>query len=79
MKKIKVLGSEMCSTCTKLKDKISKLIAENNLDAEVEKVTNIEEILKYGIMSTPALVIDEDVKCFGRTPNDKELQEWIIK
>ncbi|MCP4395300.1 MAG: thioredoxin family protein [Alphaproteobacteria bacterium] len=77
MKNIKVLGSENCSTCTNLKDKIAKLVEEKGLDVKVEKVTDIVEVMKYGVMSSPAVVIDDDVKCAGRLPNDKELDEWL--
>ena len=77
MKNIKVLGSECCSTCTNLKDKIAKMVIEQAIDAKVEKVTDICEVMKYGVMSAPAVVIDEKVKCAGRTPTDKELNEWL--
>ncbi len=77
MKKIVVLGSENCSTCTNLKDKIAKMVTEQNIQAEVSKVTDIVEVMKHGVMSVPAVVIDGEVKCVGRIPNDKELSSWL--
>lgn len=77
MKLIKILGSEKCSTCTKLKDKITAMIEAQKLDASVEKVTDISQVMKYSIMSSPALVIDEEVMCFGRVPSDEELKNWL--
>ncbi|MCV6598937.1 MAG: thioredoxin family protein, partial [Alphaproteobacteria bacterium] len=65
---IKVLGSDCCSTCSNLKSAIEKIIVDKEVDATVEKVTDIAEVMKYGVMSTPAVVIDEEVKCSGRSP-----------
>jgi len=77
MKNIKVLGSDCCVTCTNLKDKIAKMIDDKGIDAEVVKITDIVEVMKYGVMSAPAVVIDEEVKCAGRLPSDDELKEWL--
>ncbi|MBP7709670.1 MAG: thioredoxin family protein [Rickettsiales bacterium] len=77
MKLIKVLGSEKCSTCTKLKDKIAAMIEAQKLDASVEKITDIAQVMTYGVMSSPAVVIDEEVVCFGRVPSDEELENWL--
>jgi len=77
MKNIKVLGSGCCSACTNLKDKITQLVADKGIEANVEKVTDIVEVMKYGVMSAPAVVIDEEVKCSGRVPKDSELEEWL--
>ncbi len=77
MKKVVVLGSENCVTCTNLKDKIAKMVSDKNIPAEVSKVTDIVEVMKYGVMSVPGLVIDGQVKCSGRIPSDKELNSWL--
>lgn len=77
VKSIKVLGSDCCSNCTNLKNKIEEIIKENNLSIDVQKVTDIVEVMKYGVMSAPAVVIDEKVKCSGRIPSDKELNKWL--
>lgn len=79
VKSIKVLGSDCCTNCTNLKNKIVKLVNEKSLSIEVEKIIDIVEIMKYGVMSAPAVVIDEKVKCSGRIPSDKELNDWIFK
>jgi len=77
MKNIKVLGSDGCANCTNLKKQIETFISENQIDATVEKVTDIVEIMKYGIMSTPGVVIDEEVKCSGRNPTIQEIDQWL--
>ncbi|MCT4552192.1 MAG: thioredoxin family protein [Alphaproteobacteria bacterium] len=79
MKNIKVLGAEMCSSCSNLKDHIEKFVKDNNVEATVEKITDIAVVMSYGVMSAPAVVVDEEVKCFGRSPSDDELKEWILK
>lgn len=77
MKNIKVLGADGCKTCTNLKEKIAKMIESRGIEATVEKVNDIIKIMNYGVMSTPAVVVDEEVKCSGRLPSEKELEEWI--
>ncbi|PKN79957.1 MAG: hypothetical protein CVU48_03380 [Candidatus Cloacimonetes bacterium HGW-Cloacimonetes-1] len=62
---IKVLGSG-CSKCKKLEENVRKALAENAIAASVEKVTNLTDIMGYGVMSTPALVIDEKVVSSGK-------------
>jgi len=62
---IKVLGSG-CSKCKKLEENVLKAVKESGVDAVVEKVTDLQTIMKYGVMSTPALVVDEVVKSTGR-------------
>ncbi len=62
---IKVLGSG-CSKCKKLEENVRKAVAEKGLEATVEKVTDLKVIMSYGVMSTPALIIDEKVVSAGR-------------
>ena len=64
---IKVLGSG-CANCQNLEHATRAALAELDLDAEVEHVTDPGEIASYGVMRTPALVIDEDVVLSGRVP-----------
>ena len=73
---IKVLGSG-CSKCNKLAEKVHSLIDANGIAAEVEKITDIPTIMKYGVLSTPALVINEKVKVYGHIPSDKDILTWI--
>ncbi|MCK4956134.1 MAG: TM0996/MTH895 family glutaredoxin-like protein [Candidatus Cloacimonetes bacterium] len=62
---IKVLGSG-CTKCVKLFDNVKQAVAEMEIDAEVIKVNEIKEIISYGVMSTPALVVDEKVVSTGK-------------
>ncbi len=74
--KIKVLGTG-CPKCRKLYSEAEKAIASSGVKAELEKVEKIEEIIKYGVMATPGLVIDEEVKASGRVPQGREIISWI--
>ncbi len=76
MKKIKILGSG-CKKCTTLEAKVRELVEQNNLDASVEKVTDLNEMIDYGIMMTPGLVINEKVVSTGIIPKDDKIIEWI--
>ena len=73
---IKILGSG-CSKCKTLNAKVLELVAKNNLPATVEKVEDIMEIMKYGILSTPGLVINEKIKSVGNVPKDEQILSWI--
>jgi small redox-active disulfide protein 2 len=74
--KIEVLGTG-CSKCKKTKEIIEKVLKQNGIEAEVIKVEDIEAILNYGVMVTPAVVIDGEVKLAGRVPDEKEVRKWI--
>jgi small redox-active disulfide protein 2 len=65
---IKVLGSG-CANCQKLEGLAAKAVADLGIDAEIVKVTDIGQIMAYGVMSTPALVVDEELKLAGRVPS----------
>lgn len=73
---IKILGSG-CASCKKLEENTRKAVATLGLDAGVEKVTDIKEIMAYGVMKTPALVVDEKVKIMGRVPSPDEIQKYL--
>lgn len=73
---IKILGSG-CPKCKRLEQLTKEVLAEMNLQADVEKVTSMDEIMAYDILSTPALVINEDVACFGRIPSKQEIHDWL--
>lgn len=70
---IKVLGS-CCGNCKKLEALTRQAVDELGIDAEVIHVTEIADIMAYGIMSTPALVVDEQVKIAGRVPSLAEIK-----
>ena len=63
--KIEVLGPG-CQKCKQLAANVGEAVGELNIQTEIEKVTDIDKITEYGIMMTPALVVDEEVKSAGR-------------
>jgi small redox-active disulfide protein 2 len=75
---VKVLGMG-CSNCKNLERVTRDALAELNLDANVEKVEDLQKIMAYGVMRTPALVINEKVALYGRVPGIPELKEIIQK
>jgi small redox-active disulfide protein 2 len=74
--KIKVLGPG-CPKCKKLYIEAQKAVATSGEKVDLEKVEKIDEIMKYGVMMTPALVLDEEVKASGRIPPSTEIALWI--
>jgi small redox-active disulfide protein 2 len=73
---IKVLGTG-CAKCHQLEENTKKAVAELGLDASIEKVENIKDIMRYGVMKTPALVVDEKVKIMGRVPSPDEIKKYL--
>ena len=73
---IKILGIG-CSKCEKLEKNLETALEELNIGADIEKVEDLEVIVSYGVMSTPALVIDGEVKSIGKIPKVKELKEML--
>ncbi|WP_373481912.1 thioredoxin family protein [Acetobacterium sp.] len=73
---IKVLGPG-CKNCKKLEANTREALKELGIEATIEKVESMEEIMTYGIMSTPALVVDEQVKFSGKIPSVKELKKYL--
>lgn len=73
---IKVLGPG-CKNCKKLEANTREALKELGIEAAIEKVESMEEIMAYGIMSTPALVVDEQVKFSGKIPSVKELKKYL--
>jgi small redox-active disulfide protein 2 len=76
--KIEILGTG-CSKCNKTKEVIEKVLKSTGVKAEVVKVEDIETILKYGVMITPAVVVDGDVKIVGKVPDEKEIKKWVTQ
>jgi small redox-active disulfide protein 2 len=74
--KIKVLGTG-CAKCKLLYAEAQKAVTAAGIGVELEKVEKIDDIMKYGVMMTPALVIDEQVKSSGRIPPSAEIVAWI--
>ena len=75
---IKVLGPG-CSRCEELKKRTVNVLAEQNIVANLEKIEDIQQMIAYGILSTPALVINGKVKCAGRIPRPEEIKRWIVE
>ena len=75
---IKVLGTG-CAKCKSLEKVTKKAVEELNLDATVEKVEDIQKIMEYAVMRTPALVINEKVVLFGQLPKVSELKDILSK
>jgi small redox-active disulfide protein 2 len=73
---IKILGVG-CSRCKKLEQQVRDLVAKNNINTGIEKVTEIQDMMKYGIMATPGLVINEKLKSSGIVPKDEQILNWI--
>ncbi|RXA20440.1 thioredoxin family protein [Methanosarcina sp. MSH10X1] len=76
--KIEILGTG-CSKCKKTKEKIEKLLKQTGVEAEVIKVEDIEKIMSYSVMVTPAVVIDGDIKLAGKVPDEKDVRKWIAQ
>lgn len=74
--KIEVLGTG-CPNCKKLEDNVRKAVEESKKKAEIVKVTDIGKIVEYGVMSTPALVIDGKVRYSGKIPGKDEIKKWL--
>jgi len=73
---ISILGSG-CPKCKQLEENARKAVEELKIKAEIEKVTDVGEIVDYGVMSTPAIVIDGEVKASGRIPTVEEIKSWL--
>lgn len=73
---IKILGTG-CPKCKRLEQTARKAAAEAGIDATFVKVTDVSEIMTYPITSTPALVVDGEVKCSGRLPGKDEVIGWL--
>ena len=73
---IKILGTG-CPKCKKLEESAVKAIENSGIDATVEKVTSINDIMNYGVMMTPSLVIDEKVVSMGKVLSADEIEKLI--
>lgn len=73
MKKIQILGTG-CPKCKKLTQNAEAAAKVLGIEYEIEKVTDINEIMKFGVMMTPALVVDGEVKLVGKVPSPDEIE-----
>lgn len=76
--RIQILGTG-CPKCRALASNTEKAVKELGIDAEVEKVTGIQDILKYEILMMPGLVIDGEIKAAGRVPSTDEIKELLAQ
>ena len=74
--KIEILGAG-CAKCNNLTDLVNQVVDLMKIEAEVEHVTDMGKILNYGIMMTPALIVEGKTKCVGRVPSADEIKNWI--
>ncbi len=76
MKRIQILGTG-CPKCSKLAANAEAAAKELGLVCEIEKVTDIEAIMSFNVMMTPALVIDGEIKAVGKVPSKDEIKEML--
>lgn len=77
MKHIKILGTG-CAKCHKTEEIVRHWVSTHHIEASIEKVEDIQQILTYNVLSTPAVVVDEVVICSGRIPREKDLMPILI-
>jgi len=75
---IKILGTG-CPKCKTLEHLTREVVTKNGIDATITKVEDIMEIMKYNIMTTPALVIDGKVVSKGRVPSAEEIKQFLTR
>lgn len=76
MKHVKVLGTG-CPRCRELMERTQQAVVELDLECDLEKVTDIMKITSYGVMMTPALVVDGQVKASGKVPSVSEIKKML--
>ncbi len=76
MMNIKILGSG-CANCVRLENLCREVVTQNNISAEIEKVTDYKDIMSFGIMSTPGLVVNGKVLSSGKVPTKSTLEHWL--
>jgi len=75
--RIEILGMG-CPKCKKLYENAQAAVKELNVQAEIVKVEDIQKIMDYGIMTTPAIAIDGEVRAAGRIPAPDEIKKWVL-
>ena len=78
MKKIQILGTG-CPKCKKLAEKTEAAAKDLGIQYEIEKITDINEIMKFGVMVTPALAVDGQVKLAGKVPSVEEVKNLLTE
>ncbi|MFP4116082.1 MAG: thioredoxin family protein [Candidatus Aenigmatarchaeota archaeon] len=75
--KVEIFGAEGCKKCSSLKERFESVVERTGKGVEVEKVTDLERMAEMGIMTTPAVVIDDDVEAKGKMLDEEEIEELI--
>lgn len=75
---IKILGTG-CPNCQLLEQNTKEALKQLEMEATVEKITEIQDIMSYGIMGTPALLVNGEIKAYGRVASINEIKELLIK
>ncbi|HPE07895.1 MAG TPA: thioredoxin family protein [Smithellaceae bacterium] len=76
--KIEIMGTG-CAKCIKLEELVNEVVKESGVSAEISKVKDIKQIMTYGVMTTPGLVIDGQVKIAGKMPTPDQIKSWLTK
>ena len=77
MKKLQILGTG-CPRCKKLAELTEQAAQELGIEYEIEKVTDINDIMNFGIMMTPGLAVDGEVKLAGKIPNVEDIKKMLV-
>jgi len=75
---IKILGTG-CARCEQTEKLVRQVIQETGVNAQVEKVGDVKSIAKFGVMLTPAVVVDGEVKIVGKIPKKEDIKTWLGK
>ncbi|WP_448337423.1 thioredoxin family protein [Chloroflexus aurantiacus] len=76
MVNVKVLGTG-CANCRKLEERVRNVIRQHQLEAEIEKVTDYAQIMRWNVMRTPGLVVNDVLVAAGRIPSEEEIAGWL--
>ncbi|MGB9633192.1 MAG: thioredoxin family protein [Chloroflexaceae bacterium] len=76
MLNVKVLGSG-CANCKRLEERVRKVVADRGLQAEVEKITDYGQMMRWNLMQTPGLVVNDVLVSAGRVPDEAEIVRWL--
>jgi small redox-active disulfide protein 2 len=74
--KIEILGVG-CAKCHKLEELVREIVTKEGINADISKVEDFKKIMNYGVMTTPALVIDGEVKAAGKIPTEDQIKGWL--
>jgi small redox-active disulfide protein 2 len=77
MLEIKVLGPG-CDNCERMEQLARKIVGDLGVDAHIEKITNMDQIIEYGVITTPGLMVGDEVVVSGRVPTEAEMAVWIV-